>query len=237
MPETDLYQPVKRYLEGQGYEVKAEVRGCDVVAVRGGEPPVIVELKTAITLPLLIQAVDRQTITDAVYMATAAPNGGAKTSLWRRHRGGLLKLCRRLGLGLMTVDTARRADPFVEVHLDPQPYRPRKDGRRKAALLKEFSRRVGDPNEGGSTRRPIVTAYRQDALRCVKFLDASGEAALADIRAHTKVERAAGILQRDVYGWFERVERGVYGLTPKGCAAVEAYAYALDGMNGVCVTD
>ena len=43
--ESDLYAPVKALLEGQGYVVKGEVRGCDVVAVRGREPPVIVELK------------------------------------------------------------------------------------------------------------------------------------------------------------------------------------------------
>jgi hypothetical protein len=45
MPETDLYIPVKRHLEAQGYTVKSEIKGCDVVAVRGDELPVIVELK------------------------------------------------------------------------------------------------------------------------------------------------------------------------------------------------
>ena len=30
--EADLYAPVKAYLEAQGYEVKSEVRGCDLVA-------------------------------------------------------------------------------------------------------------------------------------------------------------------------------------------------------------
>ena len=41
---ADPYAPVKALLEGQGYVVKREVRGCDVLAVRGDEPPVIVEL-------------------------------------------------------------------------------------------------------------------------------------------------------------------------------------------------
>lgn len=45
MKETDLYPPVKRYLEGPGYTVKGEVDDCDVVAVRRGEEPVVVELK------------------------------------------------------------------------------------------------------------------------------------------------------------------------------------------------
>ena len=43
--EAALYGPVKRFLEALGYEVKGEVRGCDLVARRGDEPPVIVELK------------------------------------------------------------------------------------------------------------------------------------------------------------------------------------------------
>ena len=51
MRETDLYPPVKAFLEAQGYTVKGEVEGCDVVALRGDEPPVVVELKTAFSLP------------------------------------------------------------------------------------------------------------------------------------------------------------------------------------------
>ena len=67
--ESDLYAPVKALLEGQGYVVKGEVRGCDVVAVRGGEPPVIVELKRAFGLALVLQGVDRLAVSDRVYLA------------------------------------------------------------------------------------------------------------------------------------------------------------------------
>ncbi len=55
MREYALYPPVKAFLEAQGYEVKGEVNGCDLVAVRAEEPPVIVELKTAFSLPLVFQ--------------------------------------------------------------------------------------------------------------------------------------------------------------------------------------
>ena len=48
MREDALYPPVKAFLEAQGYAVKGEVNGCDVVAVRDQEPPVIVELKTGL---------------------------------------------------------------------------------------------------------------------------------------------------------------------------------------------
>ena len=61
--EVDLYEPVKRFLEGLGYEAKGEVRGCDVVAVRlnadgGAEAPIVVELKLAFTLCFVLQATD-----------------------------------------------------------------------------------------------------------------------------------------------------------------------------------
>ncbi len=99
--ETELYPPIKRFLEGQGYEVKSEVGDCDVVAVRDGEEPVLVELKTSFNLPLVLQGVRRQAISDAVYLAFAA--SPVKTSMWRRQRRDILKLCRRLGLGLLVV--------------------------------------------------------------------------------------------------------------------------------------
>ena len=52
--ETTLYAPVKRYLEAHGFTVKGEVCGCDLVALRGGEPPIVVigELKLAFSLEL-----------------------------------------------------------------------------------------------------------------------------------------------------------------------------------------
>ncbi len=211
MAETDLYLPVKRFLEAQGYEVKAEIKDCDLVARRGDEPPVIVELKTSFSLQLVLQGIDRQALTDAVYLAIQQP---------KRHNSDMLKLCRRLGLGLLAV-----AGAHVEPMLDPAPYQPRKNARRRSLLLKEFAHRVGDPNVGGSAkRRPMVTAYRQDALRCIRFLDLKGPSKLAQIKVETGVARAPAMLQQDVYGWFLRVERGIYGLSPKGQQALVTFA-------------
>ena len=218
MREADLYPPVKRFLEAQGYEAKAEIGECDVLARRGDEPPVIVELKTRFSLQLVLQGIDRQAMSDAVYLCVAAPK--------RRETAEIVKLCRRLGLGLLTVHGG-----FVEALADPAPYKPRKDARRAGLLLKEFAHRVGDPNEGGvARRRPLMTAYRQDALRCARHLGREGPTKLAALRAATGVARAAGILQDDVYGWFTRVERGVYGLTPKGRAALVEFAAALEKL-------
>ena len=201
--ESDLYAPVKALLEGQGYVVKGEVRGCDVVAVRGAEPPVVIELKRVFGLGLVLQGVDRLALTDLVYLAVGA---------WPKRMKDVKKLCRRLGLGLMVVMGER-----CDVVLDPMPYLPRKNTRKAGRMLSEHARRVGDPNRGGSsTRVPIMTAYRQEALRCAALLVRHGPMKLADMRKAGEVPNAAKILQQDVYGWFERIERGVYGLTPKG---------------------
>lgn len=218
MLETSLYAPVKAFLERQGYVVKGEVGACDIVALRGDEPPVIVELKTVFSLQLVLQGIDRQGVTDAVYLAVSPPK--------RRQMGDVTKLCRRLGLGLLIV-TARD----VEAVVDPEPYRPRKDSRRKSMLLKEFSRRVGDPNIGGSNRTPRMTAYRQDALRCLAHIAGAGPSKVAIIRSTTTVERAAGILQGDVYGWFVRTERGIYDLSAKGRSALETYAANIAALD------
>lgn len=207
--ETDLYAPVKKLLEDQGYEVKSEIGAADVVAVRGDEPPVIVELKTGFSLSLFHQAIDRLALADTVYIAV--PRG--KGRLFLSSLKSNLKLCRRLGLGLITV---RLEDGFTEIHLDPGPYAPRKNKAKSARLLREFARRVGDPNQGGMNRATIVTAYRQDAMRVAAHLRETGPAKASDIAKATGVTRARAIMADDHYGWFERVQRGVYRLSPKG---------------------
>ena len=53
MKEADLYAPLKAYLEAQGYTVKSEIGPADIMAQRGEDPPVIVEMKTALNLLLI----------------------------------------------------------------------------------------------------------------------------------------------------------------------------------------
>lgn len=218
--ETDLYVPLKTYLEGQGYVVKSEIGAADIVACRGDEDPVIVELKVSFSLTLFHQAVARQAVTDLVYAAVERGSGQRFEKALKDN----IKLARRLGLGLITV---RLRDDFVEVHCDPGPYRPRQSKPRRARLLREFARRVGDPNQGGATRVGLVTAYRQDALRCAAHLAAKGPLKGAAIAQATGVAKATRLMADDHYGWFERIEKGVYAVTPKGREALEAYAHAV----------
>lgn len=206
--ESELYAPVKALLQRQGYEVKGEVGAADLVARRGAEDPVIVELKLRITLTLFHQAVARQAITDLVYIAVPRPTGAQA----KRGLKDNLALCRRLGLGFITV----REDGVTEVLCDPGPYRPRQNKAARTRLLRAYDRLRGDPNDGGATRYGIVTGYRQDALRCAAHLATNGACRGAAVAKATEVKVATRIMAENHYGWFERVQKGIYGLTEEG---------------------
>lgn len=211
MKESDLYPPLKRFLESQDYEVKGEIQDCDVLAVRGEEAPVVVELKLFLNLNVILQAVERLSLTPKVYIGIPE-----QCKTLKRRRRHIIKLLRMLGLGLVVIDPDRGAGS-VEVLIDPGEYRPRKSKVRQERLLGEFMKRVGDPNLGGTEkRRGIMTAYRQRALAIARFLQAQGPTKASHVAGTLQEPKARDILYKDVYGWFDRVSRGVYDLSPRG---------------------
>ncbi|HEY0293237.1 MAG TPA: DUF2161 family putative PD-(D/E)XK-type phosphodiesterase [Hansschlegelia sp.] len=208
--ETTLYLPVKAFLETLGFTVKGEVGGCDLLALKGDDPPVVVicELKRSFNLELVLQGVDRARACDEVWLAAAmtAKRGNGHD---RRFRD----LCRRLGFGMLGVSAAGA----VEIILSPVAPAPRRDPRRRSRLIDEHRRRKGDPTVGGGNRAPVMTAYRQQALSCCAALQ-DGPLRPRDLRP--AAPDALKILARNVYGWFVRESRGVYALTDVGRAAL-----------------
>lgn len=211
MAETDLYLPLKAFMEAAGYAVKGEVIGCDLLGVMNGDPPVLVvcEMKLSFNLELVMQGVNRATACDEVWLAARA----SKARKGREHDARFRNLCRRLGFGVMTVS----ATGVVEVIVEPFAALPRRDPKRRSRLLAEHRRRVGDPQIGGGRGKPIMTAYRQDCITCATSLLA-GPQSPKQLKA--LVDRAPAILQRNVYGWFVRESRGIYGLTALGRTAM-----------------
>jgi hypothetical protein len=211
--ETSLYEPVKRYLEALGFTVKGEVCGCDLVALQGDKPPIVVigELKLSFSLDLVLQAVDRTTACDEVWLAVG-PRGRKRLCDPR-----VRKLCRFLGFGLLGVSSTGS----VEVVVEPSPWKPRQDRRRRTRLIDEHRKRIGDPAQGGSTRQPIMTAYRQQVLACAASL-ADGPRRTSELRS--VLPNAPTILLRNWYGWFTRVERGLYELAPEGVRALARWS-------------
>jgi hypothetical protein len=212
--ETQLYLPVKRFLERFGFQVKGEIGGCDIVALGPDAPPIVVigELKLTFNLELVLQGVDRAGACDEVWLAVrAAANGRGRETDPR-----IRNLCRRLGFGLLVVD----GRGGVEIVVSPTAPMPRRDQRRRSRLVEEHRKRQGDPTAGGGSRQPIMTAYRQQALACASAL-ATGPQRMRDLRQ--VVPDAPKILQGNVYGWFAREERGIYGLTEAGRGALERW--------------
>lgn len=209
-----------------GYEVKGEIAAADMVAMPRANPegePVIIELKTGFSLSLFHQAINRQSMTDQVYIAVPRKSGKAAMVSIRRNK----MLARRLGLGLITV---RLKDGAVVVQCEPKPFTPRKIKKRKTKLLSEFDTRHGDPNTGGMTSSGMMTSYRQGALRCAKVLHDEGACKASYVAKMAGFEKARNCMAANHYGWFEKIDRGVYGLTPDGAKALEEHAEAVASM-------
>lgn len=241
--ESELYSPIKAYFEAIGYHVRGEVRHCDMVAIRQDAPeaePIIIELKSSFNVTLLLQALDRMKLSSTVYVAVAK-----KRETRSSHSiHGLRQLCERLGIGFLLVTFYKRKAPFVEAICHPPSwtsteqvalYRPKPVKTVKARtsrLVREFHARSGDYNVGGTTKQPLVTAYREKALRVANVLQ-EGPLRAAVVRSRAGVGDAASILQRNYYGWFERQSRGIYALTPEGTEAVTQYANIIAKLPGL----
>ncbi len=213
MKESDLYLPLKYFLEAQGYEVKGEVVDCDVMAVRKDEEPIIVEFKLSINLSVILQAVERLSLSSLVYIGLPKQYKLAKN---RKRKRNIIKLIKMLGLGLIIIDPTIKVGG-VDVIVDPKVYTPRKSKPKLQKHLGEFHQRVGDPNLGGSsTMIGRVTAYRQRSLAIGQYLENNGATKASVVAEQIQDPKARDILYKNYYGWFAKESRGVYNITSLG---------------------
>lgn len=209
MKESDLYLPLKQYLEAQNYEVKGEVCGCDVLAIRKDEEPLIVELKLSLNLDVLLQSVDRLNLSSIVYIGIPKDS-----KAFKKKRKLAIKLLKMLGFGLILIEPIKNS---VEVVLDPVEYKPRKIKQKKEKLLAEFQSRIGDPNLGGmASKKGVLTSYRQKALKIALYLQEHGDSKASVIAKDLDEAKARDIMYNNYYAWFERVGKGIYSLSSKG---------------------
>ncbi len=198
--------------------MRSEVKDCDIAAVKGDDL-LIIELKKALNVALLVQAVRRQRLTDSVYIAIPRPSN--KWKWWKESRG-VQHLLRRLELGLILV-SLDRGKPPVEVIFHPLPFARKKRAKSRRAVLEEIARRSADYNRAGSSRTRLATAYRENAIQIACCLLAGGRRSPAGLRSLGTGERTLSILRLNPYGWFERVEQGVYGITAHGERDIAAW--------------
>lgn len=218
MLETELYDPVRRWLEGQGYVVAAEVKHCDVVAYPPSDPEslIVVELKRRMSLDLLIQASRRKEITEAVYVAV--PLQGSRARL--RNGRDLRALLRRLETGLIVVRFLRDVTR-VEVMLHPLPFRPRTAHARRRRIIREIDGRYAEFDKAGQPAGTLrLSAWRQRCIAVALMLRDCGPSSPAELVHRGAPEQTQRILSGNAYGWFERVRHGLYCLSAAGGEAM-----------------
>jgi hypothetical protein len=216
--ETELYAPLKSWLEENGYTVRSEVLGCDIAAEKDGAL-VLIEMKLKFGTELLLQATQRQRAVDTVYVALPRPD-----SMWGKKWRSQTHLLKRLELGLIVVNPG--GAPEAEVVFHPAPFQRQRRKAQRQALLQEMNGRSGDYNTGGSHGTKLMTAYREKALFIACCLDWLGPLSPKALRACGAAKNAGAICYTNHYGWFERIAKGSYAISAAGRDALEAYSEA-----------
>jgi hypothetical protein len=217
--EEDMAAPLTQWLEDQGYQVNHEVKHCDITAVKDGELT-IVELKLRFGLTLVYQALERKDFCPSVYVVIPLRGSRSVPPQYRRMK----KLLQSLQVGLMVIRYLK-TKTRVELLIHPRDYEQRKRPKAQAALLREINSRYGEFNAGGqSNKLPRVTAYRQEALRIAWELSQSGPMSPSQLRKKGCSSKTQSILSQNHYGWFDKVERGVYTLHQAGTEALRNHS-------------
>ncbi len=230
--ETELYTPVKEYLEELGFKVDAEVKGCDVVASQNSKI-IIVELKNRFSLKLLYQAVERQEISKTVYVAI-----GNRTK--KQYPGDIVKMKKllvRLNIGLLIVHF-RISSTFVEPVLEPQQTQTGINRKKRAGLLKELDGRYHNFNTGGSpSSKKQITTYMLNTIQIAVMLNIRGQSSPSSLIKNGSSSNTQSILAQNFYGWFERTKRGIYKLNSNGRKALlifsEQSAYFKEKLQNI----
>lgn len=210
MTEKELYPPIHDLFAKRGYKVNAEVKDCDVTAVKDDEF-IIIELKKNLSVALLAQGIKRQKTGADVYVAVPKP----KQYSFNKFRS-VFSVIKKLELGLIFV-SLRGSHSFAEIVIEPKPYTSTyKNTRKRKEIINEINGRTIDTNTGGVTGTKIVTAYTEKCIHIACILDMYGKMSPARARQLGGADNAQSILSRNVYGWFKKVSKGIYDITDEG---------------------
>lgn len=219
LKEIDMYDCIKDFFEAEGYNVKAEVKDCDIVCKKE-DSLVIVELKLKFSLKLIYQAMDRQALTTEVYIAVLKPKRAFYGKEWHR----MLKLVKSLCLGLILVDNNKNIEFVCHPSAD---YTRKLNSKKKIVLNKEFDNRKTSINKGG-TRGKTMTVYKEKSLLIIDYIKNSELYAPKDINSALSIKNASVILNQNHYGWYEKIAKGSYKISEKGLTALVEYSEVID---------
>ena len=217
MTEKELYLPIHDLFEKRGYRVNAEVKDCDMTAVKDDEF-IIVELKKNLSVALLAQGLKRQRTGADVFVAVPKP----KQYSFRKFRS-MFSVLKKLELGLIFV-SLRGEHSFAEIVFEPKPYTSTYINRKKRKeIISEINGRTIDTNTGGVTGTKIITAYTEKCIHIACILDMYGDMSPKQIQNLGGADNTYTILRSNVYGWFKKTQKGIYGITDEGRKGILEY--------------
>ncbi|MGM0436541.1 MAG: DUF2161 family putative PD-(D/E)XK-type phosphodiesterase [Bacillota bacterium] len=221
--EKDMYPVLKRYFESKGFTVKSEIHDVDIMALKD-DLSILIEMKTSLNTRLMAQGLRRKGLGDLVYLSIPKPTDKVLNSQLFKDKRMILK---HLEIGLILVDFNYEMATILQ---DPTEYPARIKHKRRAKMLKEFKERRTASNIGGSNKIKIITAYRELALLALDYMKDSPKTT-KELREYTNRQKIVSILQKNYYGWFNRVERGVYEITNTGRQALKDYANIIEKLK------
>ena len=209
--EEELYEPVKKYFEKRGFKIKGEVVNCDVAGVKD-DILLVVELKKNFNLKLVYQAMERQKLTDYIYVAIPRPKNFKKKEVKY-----MIELLKKLKIGLLVVSFGEKRK-MVQTVLEPiiNETSKKSSSYKKNKVLYELNERTNDFNIGGKNKTKIITAYREKSIEIACFLEIFEKAKGLELKKLGCDKNATSIMRNNYYGWFLKIDKGIYSLSEDG---------------------
>ncbi len=208
MKEADMFPMLKQHFEQLNYKVNAEVKSCDLTAIKDGEL-IVVEMKTSLNITLLYQALERKKLTPYVFIAIPKPKRDLRKNLHK-----MKNLLSKLQIGLIVVDIVNKD---VIRYLEPEEDGAKLNYKKKSQVLKEIGKREVDENIGGINKTKILTGYKELGISLCCVMSLEKEITTHDLRNKYGFDKdVTGYLNKNFFAWFHKVGRGKYILSSRG---------------------
>ncbi len=218
MKEYELFPVLKDFFVSCGYKVNAEVKDCDMTAVKGDEL-IIVEMKTSLNITVLYQALERKKLSPQVYIAIPRPKRD-----YRKLKLKMKNLVSKLDLGLIVIDVVNKGlEVLVEPQVNPQQ---RMNNNKKAKLLTEINNRSVDENIGGKNRTKVLTAYKELGIALCVVINKEERVTTKTLREKYGFEqKTTNYLRTNFFRWYKKVGQATYELSKEGIEVLKSNEY------------
>ncbi len=219
MKEYELFPVLKEHFVAQGYKVNAEVKDCDMTAVKDDEL-IIIEMKTSLNITVLYQALERKKLSPNVYIAIPRPKRD-----YRKTKLKMKNLITKLDLGLIVIDVVNRG---LEVLVHPQVNPTQRiNSNKKAKLVSEINNRSVDENIGGKNKTKILTAYKELGIALCVVINIEEEVDTNTLREKYGFDiKTTKYLHTNFFRWYKKVGKGTYQLTKEGKEVLKSEEYS-----------